>query len=138
MPPADVLAAELEQRIEEKVRETLTERILREANLDGQVKAAIDKIEKPTTAVGLRAAAHSRSPQLLSAWSYRDGLSLCLTSKEETDITNGALSTRAALVAINRNSWSRSVVISGRVRRNAQPRAALIGGWCRSPKSARL
>ena len=56
------LAAELEQRIEEKVRETLTERILREANLDGQVKAAIDKIEKPTTAVGLRAAAHSRSP----------------------------------------------------------------------------
>ena len=87
MPPADVLAAELEQRIEEKVRETLTERILREANLDGQVKAAIDKIEKPTTAVGLRAAAHSRSPQLLSAWSYRDGLSLCLTSKEETEIT---------------------------------------------------
>jgi len=33
--------------------------------------------------------------------------------------SNGALSTRAALVAINRNSWSRSVGMSGRDRRNA-------------------
>jgi hypothetical protein len=37
--------------------------------------------------------------------------------------SNGALSTRAALVAIDRNSWSRSVGIGGRDHRNAQPGA---------------
>ena len=48
IPPADVLTAELDQRIEEKVRTTLTERILREANLDQQVRDAIAKIKKPS------------------------------------------------------------------------------------------
>jgi hypothetical protein len=46
-----------------------------------------------------------------------------LTSPQETDITtssNGAVSTRAALVAIDRNSWSRSVGMLGRDRRYAQ------------------
>jgi len=37
VPPASVLTAELEQRIEQKVRATLTERILREAGLDRQL-----------------------------------------------------------------------------------------------------
>jgi hypothetical protein len=50
IPPADVIAAELDQRIEQKVRDTLTERILREANLDGQVKAAVKKIKTPSAA----------------------------------------------------------------------------------------
>jgi hypothetical protein len=50
VPPADVIAAELERRIEQKVRATLTERILREAGLERQVKTAIKKIEKPAAA----------------------------------------------------------------------------------------
>jgi len=47
IPPADVLEAELNARVEDKVREAITERILREANVDGQVAAAIAKIETP-------------------------------------------------------------------------------------------
>ncbi|HYJ44350.1 MAG TPA: dihydroorotase family protein, partial [Xanthobacteraceae bacterium] len=45
-----------------------------------------------------------------------------MTNLQDTDITtssNGAVSTRAALVAIDRNSWSRSVGMLGRDRRNA-------------------
>jgi hypothetical protein len=47
IPPADVLEQELDARIEDKVREAITERILREANVDGQVAAAIAEIETP-------------------------------------------------------------------------------------------
>jgi hypothetical protein len=50
VPPADVITAELDQRIEQKVRDTLQERILREAGFEDQVKTAIGKIEKPTAA----------------------------------------------------------------------------------------
>jgi Mor family transcriptional regulator len=50
VPSADVLTAELEARIEQKVREALIERILREAGLEKQVKAAIKKIKQPTGA----------------------------------------------------------------------------------------
>ena len=50
IPPADVLAAELDKRIENKIRASITERILREAGLDQQVAAAIAAIEKPTIA----------------------------------------------------------------------------------------
>jgi hypothetical protein len=58
VPPGEVLVDELKERIEKKVRETLTERILREAGLEDRVKAAIGKIEKPTAATlaeGIRA-----------------------------------------------------------------------------------
>ena len=48
IPPDDVLTAELDQRIENKVRAAITERILREASLDDQVKAAVDAIKTPT------------------------------------------------------------------------------------------
>ena len=41
VPPAEVLTAELNQRVEQKVRATLTERILREAGLDRQVDATV-------------------------------------------------------------------------------------------------
>ena len=47
IPPADVLEAELAERIEKKVRATLTERILREAGLDRQVADTIAKIKTP-------------------------------------------------------------------------------------------
>jgi hypothetical protein len=47
IPPADVLEAELNARVEDKVREAITARILREANVDGQVATAIAKIESP-------------------------------------------------------------------------------------------
>ena len=51
IPPADVLTAELDSRIEDKVRAAATERILREADFEGQVTAAIAAIQKPTAAV---------------------------------------------------------------------------------------
>jgi hypothetical protein len=48
VPPSDVLAADLEKRIEEKLRAAITERVLREARLDDQVAAAVAAIEMPT------------------------------------------------------------------------------------------
>ena len=57
---------------------------------------------------------------------YRDGLSPCLTCPStrrrltSRTSSNGALSTCAALVAIDRNSWSRSIGMGGRDHRNAQ------------------
>jgi hypothetical protein len=47
IPPAEVLEEELAERIEQKIRAAVTERILREANVDGQVAAAIAEIESP-------------------------------------------------------------------------------------------
>jgi hypothetical protein len=51
IPPPDVLAAELDERIEAKIRASITERILREAGFEDQVADAIAAIEKPTAAV---------------------------------------------------------------------------------------
>jgi hypothetical protein len=47
IPPPDVLEAELSRSVEDKVREAVTERILREANAEGQIAAAIAQIESP-------------------------------------------------------------------------------------------
>ena len=47
VPPPEVLESELQERIENKVREAITERILREANIDAQVAAALAEIEQP-------------------------------------------------------------------------------------------
>jgi hypothetical protein len=47
IPPPDVLEAELNARVEAKVRDAVTERILREANAEAQVAAAIAEIEPP-------------------------------------------------------------------------------------------
>src|ERR1700752_1609991 len=58
---------------------------------------------------------------------YRDGLPSCLTNPEEPDIktaSNAARQPRAALVAIDRNRWSRSFGMAGRdvgMRRLALP-----------------
>jgi hypothetical protein len=51
IPPAAVLEAELDRRVEEKLRAAITERILREAGLENQLAAAIAAIEKPNSAV---------------------------------------------------------------------------------------
>jgi hypothetical protein len=51
VPPRDVLQAELERRVEAKVRAVITERVLREAGLENQVAVAIAAIEKPCPAV---------------------------------------------------------------------------------------
>jgi Topoisomerase 6 subunit A/Spo11, Toprim domain len=45
IPPPDVLAAELDELIENKIRTSITERILREAGLEDQVAAAIAAIK---------------------------------------------------------------------------------------------
>jgi hypothetical protein len=50
VPPGDVLTAELDKRIEEKVRAAITQRILREAGFENQVAAAIAAIEWPDLA----------------------------------------------------------------------------------------
>jgi hypothetical protein len=50
IPPADVLEAELADRIEAKVRAAITARILREAGFEAQVVATIGTIEKPDAA----------------------------------------------------------------------------------------
>ena len=47
VPPADVLEKELAERIERKVRATVTERILHEAGFENQVAEAVAAIEKP-------------------------------------------------------------------------------------------
>jgi Histidine kinase-, DNA gyrase B-, and HSP90-like ATPase len=47
VPPPDVLTAELDRRIEDKVRAAITERILREAGVEDQVATAIAAITKP-------------------------------------------------------------------------------------------
>jgi hypothetical protein len=57
IPPAEVLEAELAESITKKIRETITERILREAGLEDQVAAAVAAIAKPdadTLARGIR------------------------------------------------------------------------------------
>jgi hypothetical protein len=51
IPPADVLKAELSARVKDKIREAIVARVLREADVDGQVAAAIAKIESPDSAV---------------------------------------------------------------------------------------
>ena len=47
IPPPEVLEQELAERIESKVRGAITDRILREANRDDQVTAALASIKKP-------------------------------------------------------------------------------------------
>jgi hypothetical protein len=50
IPPGYVLSAELDQQMEEEVREKITNRILREAGFEDQVATAIAGIEKPDAA----------------------------------------------------------------------------------------
>jgi hypothetical protein len=47
IPPDDVIAKELEERLEEKVRDLVKERILREAGYEDQVTKALAEIERP-------------------------------------------------------------------------------------------
>jgi hypothetical protein len=50
IPPPEVLATELEQRLQAAAREVITERILREADLEGQIRKALKSITRPTVA----------------------------------------------------------------------------------------
>jgi hypothetical protein len=47
IPPDDVIAVELEKRLEVETRKAITERILREARVDDQVRDALAKIDRP-------------------------------------------------------------------------------------------
>jgi hypothetical protein len=83
VPPADVLAAELEERIEEKLRANITERILREARIDDQVAEAIAAIEKPTPAAlaeGIRELFESEPDR-----EWRDHIEAIVKLKTEDD-----------------------------------------------------
>jgi hypothetical protein len=51
IPPADVLDAQLAERLEESVRAAITERILRAANLERQVVEALKAINRPSGTV---------------------------------------------------------------------------------------
>ena len=48
IPPEDVITEDLDDRIEQKVREALKEKILHEARFDEQVTAALAMIKRPT------------------------------------------------------------------------------------------
>src|SRR5262249_51766693 len=48
VPPPEVLEAELEEKLEQSARAVITERILREANVEGQVAEALAAINRPT------------------------------------------------------------------------------------------
>ena len=50
VPPDDVLIAELESRLDAKVRADVTARILREARAEDQIAAALDAIARPDVA----------------------------------------------------------------------------------------
>ena len=50
IPPSDVLESDLEGSIERKIRAAITERVLREANINAQVTAALADIQKPRAA----------------------------------------------------------------------------------------
>jgi hypothetical protein len=50
IPPDDVVAAELAKRIKSKVREALTERVLREAGIEDQIAAAMARLTTPSPA----------------------------------------------------------------------------------------
>jgi hypothetical protein len=50
IPPMDVLEQELAESIETKLREAITERIMREAKIDEQVAAAVAEIKMPANA----------------------------------------------------------------------------------------
>jgi hypothetical protein len=47
IPPLDILKAELNERIEQKIYDAVVERVLREANVDAQVADALAQIEPP-------------------------------------------------------------------------------------------
>ena len=47
IPPPEVLRSELEEKLAASVRAAITERILREADLEGQIAEALDAIERP-------------------------------------------------------------------------------------------
>jgi len=91
IPPPDILAAELSARVEKKVRAAVVDRILREANVDAQVAAALADIETPdnaTLATGIR--------QLFKATAdaqWRDHIetvATALTGDERADPTAGS------------------------------------------------
>jgi hypothetical protein len=48
IPPETVIAQELEDRLEAETRAIITERILREANLEGQVAKALKSTKRPS------------------------------------------------------------------------------------------
>jgi hypothetical protein len=50
IPPEDVIQEELEEKLEASIRDRITERILAESNLEGQVRAALEAIERPSHA----------------------------------------------------------------------------------------
>ena len=68
VPPADVLTAELRRRIEKKVRDTMIERILRAAELDRQVAAAVRSIKTPTAVALTKGIRTSFEQQLDREW----------------------------------------------------------------------
>jgi hypothetical protein len=50
IPPLDVIEAELDSKLEQKIRDAIVERVLREANVEVQVADVLADIEKPQAA----------------------------------------------------------------------------------------
>jgi hypothetical protein len=49
-PPATVVTAELDEKLETEVRAVLTERVLRESDFESQVSATLNAIRRPNDA----------------------------------------------------------------------------------------
>jgi hypothetical protein len=85
IPPGEVLEAELKERIAKKIRAAVTERILREAKVDDQVKAAVDAIKTPsatTLAKGIKQLFKNKPER---DWrSHIEAVATERTKKEET------------------------------------------------------
>jgi hypothetical protein len=47
IPPSEVIVEELDKQLKEDLSEAIRERILEEADFDGQVEDALDKVERP-------------------------------------------------------------------------------------------
>src|SRR5262249_1528087 len=84
IPPPDVLETELIRSVEDKIREAITARILREATVDAHVEGALPALTKPTA----HAAVAEGLAQMVEAMpdaEWRDHLEAVATALAEED-----------------------------------------------------
>jgi hypothetical protein len=86
VPPGDVLKAELDTRVEAKIRTAITDRILRESNFENQVATAIAAIEKPNPAVLVEGIKHLFREEPDREWrDHIEAVATELASAEDDD-----------------------------------------------------
>jgi hypothetical protein len=114
IPPPDVLAAELDARIEKKVRASISERILREAGFEDQVATAIAAIKKPSAAVLAKGIKQLFKQEADREW--RDHIEAIAAATDTIKKSRGA-SAAATAIQSSRGTSNRS----GRHKRRSAP-----------------